>query len=71
MFSNLTKEEALILGLSVVALGVLIYVYAKKKGAEEAKKEIESLRSLVSSALPLAEKQAAAASQVAAMKAAI
>ena len=71
MFSNLTKEEAIILGLSVIALGALIYVYAKKKGAEEAKKEIESLRSLVSSALPLAEKQAQAANQIAAMKAAI
>ena len=71
MFSNLTKEEAIILGLSVIALGALIYVYAKKKGAEEAKKEIESLRSLVSSALPLSEKQAAAANQIAAMKAAI
>lgn len=71
MFNNLTKEEMIILGLGVVAFGALIYVYAKKKGAEEAKKEIENLRSLVSSALPLADKQTQAANQIAAMKAAI
>lgn len=57
MFNNLTKEELLILGISGVALTLAVFIYAKKKGADEAMKKIEELQALAKKSLPKAELQ--------------
>lgn len=57
MFNNLTKEELLILGISGVALTLAVFMYAKKKGANEAMKKIEELQELAKKSLPKAEIQ--------------
>lgn len=57
MFNNLTKEELLILGISGVALTLAVFMYAKKKGANEAMKKIEELQEIAKKSLPKAELQ--------------